>query len=514
MFVPRVIVKFRDDLINEKNPNVDGFRAELLQGKVKGTEWPQLIGQPQFKGLDIQKLLTAITEARLVDLVNEAIQGDPIYRQRHANLFTYFKIPCPPSVNPDALVKALLTWQAVETAFVEGEPAPPPQVLKGQNPAWALDTTAYLRLAPQGIDAEYAWDVLGGDGGKRDGIALQFFDIESDWNENHPDLHPANPLFTAYGFRSGRVLQTDHGSSTLGVVIASDANPPSTQSSLGITPYVATNLLASYWLDNSNTDHYNAILFAIDKLRLGDVLLLESQVYGPTSVGRSLAPVEFEDDNFHAIQLGTALGIVIVEPAGNEGLDKKDNTTAFDIGTFGKRWLRQRNEEDSGAIIVSAATPWTNGGPPPDFVHVPITNASAARSHNWGDRIDCYAWGDMIYTTHANGYGFFGDTSGASAIIAGAALSLQGMHEKHFGRRLHSREIRKILSDPVTGTIAGSNTAPPNAPLPPNWNQHQIGVMPDLRAISVKIGFPQIAGRGGGGGGGGGGGRGGGGGGR
>ena len=62
MFVPRVIVKFRDDLINEKNPNVDGFRAELLQGKVKGTEWPQLIGQPQFKGLDIQKLLTAITE--------------------------------------------------------------------------------------------------------------------------------------------------------------------------------------------------------------------------------------------------------------------------------------------------------------------------------------------------------------------------------------------------------------------------------------------------------------------
>src|SRR5690606_24516582 len=100
---------------------------------------------------------------------------------------------------------------------------------------------------------------------------------------------------------------------------------------------------------------------------------------------------------------------------------------------------------DSGAIIVSAATsvaPHTrrNYGP-------------------YGARIDCYAWSQNINTLSSNDSGStsdyttnFGGTSGASPIIVGAALAVQGIMQAQQGYRLSPLQMRALLSNPAFGT--------------------------------------------------------------
>jgi len=119
---------------------------------------------------------------------------------------------------------------------------------------------------------------------------------------------------------------------------------------------------------------------------------------------------------------------------------------------------------DSGAIIVTAAT---STAPHTRLVYGPH-----------GRRIDCYAWGQNVNTLSSDEDGdtsryttVFGGTSGASPIITGAALAVQGRAEAQLGHRFSPRQMRAILSDPATGTApAASETT-------------RVGVMPDLRAI-------------------------------
>jgi hypothetical protein len=119
---------------------------------------------------------------------------------------------------------------------------------------------------------------------------------------------------------------------------------------------------------------------------------------------------------------------------------------------------------DSGAIIVTAAT---STAPHTRLAYAPH-----------GMRIDCYAWGQNINTLSSDSGGAtnfyttgFGGTSGASPIITGAALAVQGRAENFLGFRFSPRQMRAILRDPATGTppAAGETTL--------------INVMPNLRNI-------------------------------
>lgn len=476
-YIPRVIVKFKDALVDlQQNHAAEQFLARLTSGNLEGTSWPHLVRESQFRGITIQKLLTAVNQKHLLELRGQAFHRHPSYRFYAPNLLAYFAVPCPPKVNPEAVAKVLSSWNpAVEYAYVASTPGDEPAVNPGRNPRWTLPDTGYLRSAFGGIDAEYAWNKPGGDGGKQSGINLQFFDIESDWDLTHPDLSPANPRFSGIGFR--KADRKNHGTGVLGIVIASDSNPgePYTQSSLGITPNVAVTQTASYWTDDYNTDYFNTIFFAIDQLRFGDVLLLELQI-NQNQNGLIHLPGEFDTDIFHVIQFGTALGIVIVEVAGNYNNDLDDLSV-----TWNKPWLRRNSPEfDSGAIMVSAASPWVAW---PDTHHAPMPLNGGSRAHSYGSRVDCYAWGDNIYTTKVGGYGNFGDTSGASAIIAGVALSVQGMAEANLGYRLSPLQIRNILSDDSTGTHSKNGRL-----------SDGLGVMPNLKRIAEEtLGItPQI----------------------
>jgi hypothetical protein len=97
---------------------------------------------------------------------------------------------------------------------------------------------------------------------------------------------------------------------------------------------------------------------------------------------------------------------------------------------------------------------------------------------NFGSRIDCYAWGEFVDTCSSDPLGSttlytpgFNGTSAASAIVAGAALSVQGMAEANLGYRFGPKQLRTLLSDPANGTVSNNPAA------------DRIGVMPDLGKI-------------------------------
>lgn len=240
---------------------------------------------------------------------------------------------------------------------------------------------------------------------------------------------------------------------------------------IGIAPSSKGRVISSWRLDenkNPQEDLFNAMIDAIVYMKPGDVLLLEAQLphpvlgYHPVSPNdqRNLMPIEVIDNNYAAIRLLTALGITVIEAGGNGEVDLDE----YKDGA-GKKILNRSGTDfrDSGAIMVGAAYP------------VPRTRASFS---NHGSRIDVYAWGSWIDTTeyskdtpdvHNLYTEMFGGTSGASPIITGAALIVQGIANALKGTKLLPRQVRRILT---AGGTPSQN---------PSWDR--IGVMPDLKAI-------------------------------
>jgi len=217
---------------------------------------------------------------------------------------------------------------------------------------------------------------------------------------------------------------------------------------------------------------YDAILDAIISLALAPkpVLLLEIQIYGGW-LPQSFYPVEVDPNVFWAIKLAASMGIIIIEAAGN-GSVHLDNSINYPIGMPTVVLSRIRPDfMDSGAIMVGACT---------STVPHRCCNFS-----NCGTRIDCWAWGENVYTTicypsvldpHQGMYGkaavydgkLFGGTSAASAIIAGAALQIQGIAHASVGR-FDPSKMRSFLSNLGTDVFNDINS--------------KVGIMPDLKKI-------------------------------
>jgi serine protease len=426
-YVPRVVVKFRDGV---QLPYEDG--VEKLLDRLQIGPWKELA--ERYPAIRMRRLFNSVTPAKLAAMVEEARNRDRTYRP--PNFFTYFVIDCP-AADPEKLARDLREWRSVENAYVD-PPGEDPVVNAGDDPR--SPNQGYVDPAPDGIDAEFAWTFPGGDGASQ-----QFIDLEQGWTLNHEDLnaHGAALLF-------GTLVDTSrpHGTAVLGEVCAVD----NTVGCVGIATNLASVNVVSH-SGNVNTIP-NAIAAAIATLPFGGVLLLEVQI--------NFLPAETVQGNFDAIRLATALGVVVVEAAGNGGSD---------LDTFvagGQQVLNRASAafRDSGAIMVGAASS-----------AVPHTRMNFS---NFGSRIDCYAWGENVDTSSStttmpfslNAYtGTFNGTSSASPIITGAALVVQGLAQANLGYRFSPRQVRGLLSDAATGT-ASSNPA-----------ADRIGVMPDLRAV-------------------------------
>jgi hypothetical protein len=476
-FPPRIIVQFNGERIEGDVLRYD-YRSYLTNEELDRFE-------KQFPNLKIEQLFISFTAEDRMELGQEKKERNLDDKKRLLNLLTYFTIVCPKTVELTDVLTLLKEFRSFKQAYIAPVPETP-AVTPENNPAWLKAETKFLRSAPDGIDMAYAWEIertrrkKGGDGGGAY-ADLKFVDIEHGWKFDHKDIEDPVKRPNGIGIDGDNRGDLGHGTACLGIVIASDqepADPSFKNSSLGITPNVNTVFCVSYFRNQSEAtpNLYDAIFSAITyRLSSGDVLLLE--VYFPSFPHPTNGticygvPIESEELLYGLIRMGTDRNIVIIEPAGNT--DRNN-----DLDLLGIPQLRRGSGKDSGAIMVSAAHSSIPGAG--KIPNAPMKDDAGNRKHSYGSRIDCFAWGEDIYTTWSGPsepYAQFGDTSGAAAIIAGAALSIQGLAKINLDT-FKPRELRKILSNPDPSTGGGT--------LSSNHRSDKIGVMPNLQNIIRK----------------------------
>jgi hypothetical protein len=344
----------------------------------------------------------------------------------------------------EALLRALLASQLVETAYRPALAPPPPTDIPPTTPNGEPDQ-GYLYAAPEGVEATYAWTRPGGRG-----EGVRFVDIEYSWRAAHEDLESTVSSLECYPANPGDYIE--HGTAAMGLVVAGS-------NGYGVTGLAS--LASPAFVSDAPAGMSYSVARAIDcatgLLEPGDVILLEAQTYGPAS---QLVPVEWDAAEYDAIAIATAAGIVVVEPAGNGGADLD---SAACLGRF------DRAVRDSGAVIVGA-------GAPPDYGTQP--DRSRLSFSSYGARVDVQGWGDDVVTT---GYGdaFDGDgdpnqyytaafsgTSSASAMVAGVVASLRGVQRACNATPMLPTYVRSLLastgSPQVAGPFAGNIGTRPN----------------------------------------------------
>jgi subtilisin family serine protease len=397
----------------------------------------------------------------------------------------------------EALADSLRKQDVVDAAYVK-----PPVELAASVPRKAIgkifskfmetstpnftDRQIYLNPAPEGIDARYAWTIAGGRG---DGIKI--IDIESSWNFEHEDLAEHKGGIIAGVDKSS----TDHGTAVLGVM-GGDNNDFGVT---GICSNAHISAVSHYWPQNV-FDYISlapAIKFAADRLKIGDIILLEVHMPGPRyefkspSGQKGYIAVEWWPDIYVAIGYAINRHIIVVEAAGN-GYENLDDPI-YDKNpknSFPSWWQNpfRRSRLDSGAIVVGA-------GSPPAGVHdrdesngEAYIDRSRLGFSNYGKMVDAQGWGREVTST---GYGnywkdesdpdntnrwytdTFSGTSSASPIVAGALACVQGILKRKKRNPLSHGRARKLLRE----------TGSPQQDAPDKPKTQRIGNRPDLRKL-------------------------------
>lgn len=285
------------------------------------------------------------------------------------------------SIADDRDLKALQTELLKEDNVVAAYIKPPAEepVAKNWTTGDLEGSQGYLEKAPNGIDAKYAWRFAGGRG---DNISIA--DVEQGFNFDHEDF-PKN----FGGFLAGDNIDSskNHGTAVLGVLAAND----DTKGVTGISHNARIYAISHNGLGTSQ-----AIIRAADKMKKGDIILLEVHRRGPAGNKDirqdGYIAIEWWPDDFAAIVYAVGKGIVVVEAAGNGGedLDARIYNTPQD--GFPSNWKNPFNKKNpqSGAVVVGAGYP-TAG-----------KDLTKYGYSNWGSRVDTQGWGGGVATI---GYG-------------------------------------------------------------------------------------------------------------
>jgi serine protease len=466
-------------------------------------------------GSVVSRLLYTRTPAEIDALVERAVHCDHSYKRVDLNtwyqvyLRTTAKSGIPPQAPPtycdptdvESLLVDLLKHPDVENAYaLRTGPPPGPQFASTAN--GYLDTPANF-----GLDVMSAWNTIGDPTGATSGQGVRLVNIDGGWyrfpktrsDGSKYDLYNDDlPLNIKTLNSMVQKQQCYHGNNVLGILLMTPGNnvdgsgiapacqcytmghtfagPPTQPAGVHVGLALLESLLA--------TDDTNDAKFL---LRPGDVILLETSTSDKTMMGVSAEmPSECEPPVFALIRIATAVGVIVVEPAGNAGVDLAT------VSVNGKYFFDKNKPadwRDSGAIMVGASK---------------STSFERWGSTNHGDHVDVFAWGENVSTTGRSGvnaYQFnpspadfspdpsqglnnpaFGGTSAAAAIIAGAVMLIQGYARQHFNGLQYSpsqmRDLLKSNGTPskisVQGTLQDTTT--------------DIGVMPKLADVLAKIG--------------------------
>ena len=403
-------------------------------------------------------------------LAVEKAAGEKRSGKQLADLSLYYLLELRSKQNPEEVCNALNALAVVETAFPQALPAPPP----------ATDTPEFSAL--QGYKNQSAGgiglDIVAGLAGV-DGTGITFADIEYDWVLDHEDLLLPESINTDPETTFNPYPPANHGTAVLGMLVGQD-------NGFGVTGIVpaASPLVFPTTTEKFKYNPGRAINRAAAQLGQGDVMLLEIQTWvcGTGDYG----PAEWSPVVFDVVENATALGIVVVAPAGNGNVDLDQPAC---------HGLFDRQLRDSGAIIVGAGTAGSN---------------SKTSFSSYGSRVDVQAWGDWSVATA--GYGdlydplqgelrrmythTFSGTSSASPIVAGAAIAVQGALRAAGDEWLDSYGMRALLSTTGTpqsdGLHIGAIGPMPNVPaaLAQFFNWYSIDISPHDEANFIETSLP------------------------
>jgi hypothetical protein len=330
----------------------------------------------------------------------------------------------------------------------------------------------YLDPAPAGIDARYAWTQAGGAG-----FDVRIIDCEWAWRFTHEDL-TQNQGGVVVGTPNTVLAFRNHGTAVLGE-FSGDRN---TIGITGICPD-ATVSGAAFSGPTAAT-----IRQAADRLRPGDIILLEIHRPGPNATGvgqQGYIAIEWWPDDFDAIRYAVSKGVLVVEAAGNGAENLDDPIYNTRPAGFPSTWTNpfNRANRDSGAIVVGA-------GAPPPGTHGRDWGPDRSRLDfsNYGALIDAQGWGREVTST---GYGDlqggvnedlwytdqFSGTSSASPIVVGALGCAQGFLRGHGRIPLSPMRARDVLR----------TTGSPQQDAPGRPRTQRIGNRPNLRQVIAAV---------------------------
>ena len=396
-----------------------------------------------------------------VDVIADLVDAARMIGDAAPDLLRWFAVECPDdvadAVAPLAAALPLVEWAEPRPVFV-------PASLRDGPVSWGTNPRARhspIRRAPAGVDALHAWRVDGGTGmGVR--VAL----IDDAWALGHEELLTARiTAHSVFPLDSPPVAAVKHGTSAAGIVVAADNG----RGTVGVAPD-AELLLLTRRRGAAESSLAKAIVAAGHAVGRGGIVLIEHAASLTPAAPTPDVPAECNPAIHAAIAFVTssAIGAVVVEPAGNDGADLDDPAAAV-AGLD----LALPKTSPSGAVIV--------GGGEPNIDPAGWRRAGRGLT-SFGSRVDCFAVASGTAAPSGPGasdYQSFMGTSCATAVVAGVAASIQGMAVAAAGRPLLPHVVRSLLRDRTLGTPVVPGTS-------------GVGAMPDLRRIARSQRWPRV----------------------